>query len=216
MSAKITALLPAVLIRIFAFAGFFSAAILLVNAAKRAGIIPTSPFTQLAAPLAQVAAIGLVIGAYVVLSRPAGALATLGAVLSVTALAGLVGVEFVLNLVFPYVDQGVIAVLRAGPLGIALTVVSMVFLLGTVVFMLALWRTSSVPKAVVILYTLSSVPIALRTVFPESVLQLGLVGLAIAAAFLAFWILRNVPRASNNVRQQLAEPMHNTVTGNVG
>ncbi|WP_205484170.1 hypothetical protein [Arthrobacter sp. Alg241-R88] len=216
MSAKITALLPAVLIRIFAFAGFFSAAILLVNAAKRAGIIPTSPFTQLAAPLAQVAAIGLVIGAYVVLSRPAGALATLGAALSVTALAGLVGVEFVLNLVFPYVDQGVIAVLRAGPLGIALTVVSMVFLLGTVVFMLALWRTSSVPKAVVILYTLSSVPIALRTVFPESVLQLGLVGLAIAAAFLAFWILRNVPRASNNVSQQLAESTHNTVTGNVG
>ena len=196
MSAKINALLPAVLIRIFAFAGFFSAAILLVNAGKRAGIIPTSPFTQLAAPLAQVAAIGLVIGAYVVMSRPAGALATSGAVLSVTSLAGLVGVEFVLNLVFPYIDQDVIAVLRAGPLGIALTVVSMVFLLGTVVFMLALWRTSRVPKAVVILYTLSSVPIALRTVFPETVLQLGLVGLAVAAAFLAVWILRNVARTT--------------------
>ncbi len=196
MSAKINALLPAVLIRIFAFAGFFSASILLVNAGKRAGIIPTSPFTQLAAPLAQVAAIGLVIGAYLVISRPAGALATSGAVLSVTSLAGLVGVEFVLNLVFPYVEQDVIAVLRAGPLGIALTVVSMVYLLGTVVFMLALWRTSSVPKAVVILYTLSSVPIALRTVFPESVLQLGLVGLAVAAVFLAFWMLRNVPRTT--------------------
>jgi len=194
MSSKIQVLLPVVLIRIFAFAGFVSAAILLINAAKRAGIIPTSPFTQLAAPLAQVAAIGLVIGIYVMISRTAGALATLGAVLSVTSLAGLVGVEFVLNLVLPYVDQNVVAVLRAGPLGIALTVVSMVFLLGTVTFMLALWRTSTVPKSAIILYTASSIPIALRTVFPETVLQLGLAGLALAATFLAVWMLRSIPR----------------------
>jgi hypothetical protein len=196
MSSKIEVLLPAALIRIFAFAGFISAAILLVNAAKRAGIIPTSPFTQLAAPIAQIAAIGLVIGMYLLVSRKAGALAASGAVISVTSLAGLVGVEFVLNLVFPYIGQDVVAVLRSGPLGIALTVVSMLFLLGTVIFMLALWRTSSVPKGAVILYTASSLPIALRTVFPETVLQLGLVGLAVAAAFLATWMLRDIPRTT--------------------
>jgi hypothetical protein len=196
MFSKIPLLIPAVLIKLFAFAGFVSAAILLINAAKRAGIIPTSPFTQLAAPLAQVTAIALVIGIYLLISRKAGALATTGALLSVTSLAGLVGVEFVLNLVFPYVDQSVIAVLRAGPLGVALTVVSMLFLLGTVIFMLALWRTSSVPKGAVILYTASSIPIALRTVFPETVLQLGLVGLAVAATLLAIWMLRNVPRTT--------------------
>jgi len=194
MSSKIQLLIPAVHIKIFAFAGLVSAAILLINAAKRAGIILTSPFTQLAAPLAQVTAIGLVIGIYLLISPKAGALAATGALLSVTSLAGLVGVEFVLNLVFPYVDQSVIAILRAGPLGVALTVVSMLFLLGTVVFMLALWRTSGVPKGAVILYTASSIPIALRTVFPETVLQLGLVGLAVAASFLAIWMLRNVPR----------------------
>ncbi|WP_461171443.1 hypothetical protein M1D93_10005 [Arthrobacter sp. Z1-9] len=196
MSSKIQVPLPAALIRIFAFAGFISAAILLVNAAKRAGIIPTSPFTQLAAPIAQIAAIGLVIGLYLLVSRKAGALAALGAVISVMSLAGLVGVEFVLNLVFPYIGQDVVAVLRSGPLGIALTVVSMLFLLGTVIFMLALWRTSSVPKGAIILYTASSLPIALRTVFPETVLQLGLVGLAVAAAFLATWMLRNIPRTT--------------------
>jgi hypothetical protein len=193
MSSKIAVPLPAALIRIFAFAGFISTGILLVNAAKRAGIIPTSPFTQLAAPIAQIAAIGLVIGLYLLISRKAGALAASGAVISVTSLAGLVGVEFVLNLVFPYIGQDVVAVLRSGPLGIALTVVSMLFLLGTVIFMLALWRTSSVPKGAIILYTASSLPIALRTVFPETVLQLGLVGLAVAAAFLATWMLRSIP-----------------------
>jgi hypothetical protein len=193
MSSKIQVFLPSVLIRIFAFTGFLSAAILMVNAAKRAGVIPTSPFTQLAAPVAQLAAIGLVIGIYLVVSRKRGALAASGAVLTVTALAGLVGVEFVLNLVFPYVDPSVIMSLRAGPLGIALTAVSVLFLLGTVVFMLALWRTSSAPKGAVLLYTASAIPIALRTVFPETALQLGLVGLAVAIIWLASWMLRNVP-----------------------
>ncbi len=196
MSSKIEVPRPTALIRIFAFAGFISTAILLVNAAKRAGIIPPSPFTQLAAPIAQIAAIGLVIGIYLLISRKAGALAASGAVISVTSLAGLVGVEFVLNLVFPYIGQDVVAVLRSGPLGIALTVVSMLFLVGTVIFMLALWRTSSVPKGAIILYTATSLPIALRTVFPETVLQLGLVGLAVAAAFLATWMLRNIPRTT--------------------
>jgi hypothetical protein len=196
MFSRIQVYLPAVFIKIFAIAGLLSAAILLVNAAKRAGVIPTSPFTQLAAPIAQIAAIGLVIGIYVLVSRQAGALGAAGAVISVLALAGLVGVEFVLNLVFPYVDPGVIAALRAGPLGIALTAVSMLFLLGTVVFMLALWRSSSVPRGIVVLYTASVIPIAFRTVFPEMVLQLGLVGLAVAIIGLAIWMLRNVPEKS--------------------
>ena len=204
MSSRIEVLLPAVLIRIFAFAGFVAGAILLVNAAKRAGIIPTSPFTQLAAPIAQVAAIGLVVGMYLLISRKAGMLAASGAVISVTSLAGLVGVEFVLNLVFPYVGQDVVAVLRSGPLGIALTAVSVLFLLGTVIFMLALWRTSTVPRGAIILYTVSSIPIALRTVFPETVLQLGLVGLAVAAAFLGTWMLRNTPRPTAAAVQSAA------------
>jgi hypothetical protein len=193
MSSKIQVSLPAVLIKVSAFAGFLSAAILVVNAIKRAGVIPTSPFTQLAAPVAQMAAIGLVIGLYLVTSRKTGALGASGAALTVISLAGLVGVEFVLNLVFPYVDPGVIMALRAGPLGIALTAVSVLFLLGTVVFMVALWRDSSVPKGAVLLYTASAIPIALRTVFPETVLQLGLVGLAAAIIWFASWMLRNVP-----------------------
>ena len=193
MSSKIQVFLPAALIRIFAYSGLLSGAILVVNAAKRAGIIPTSPFTQLAAPVAQLAAIGLVIGIYLLISRTTGALAASGALLTVTSLAGLVGVEFVLNLVFPYVDPGVIMALRTGPLGIALTAVSVLFLLGTVVFMVALWRASGIPKGAVLLYTASAIPIALRTIFPETVLQLGLIGLAVAIIWLATWMLRNIP-----------------------
>ena len=48
---------PATLYRIAASAGAGSALILLINAAKRAEVIPTSAFTQLVAPLAQILAL---------------------------------------------------------------------------------------------------------------------------------------------------------------
>jgi hypothetical protein len=193
MSSNLQVLLPAALIKVFAVAGFLSAVILVLNAAKRSGIIATTPLTQLAAPVAQLAAIGLVIGIYAVTSRRAGTLGLSGAALSVTALAGLVGVEFVLNLVFPYVGRDVAAMLRSGPLALALTAVSVLFLFGTVVFMAALWRTSSAPRGAILLYAASTIPIALRTVFPETVLQLGLIGLAAAITWLTAWMLRNIP-----------------------
>lgn len=208
MSSDIQVLLPAALIKVFAVAGFLSATILVLNAAKRAGLIPPSPFTRLAAPVAQLAAIALVIGIYLVISRKAGVLGITGAALSITALAGLVGVEFVLNLVFPYLDRDVVAVLRQGPLAIALTVVSTLFLVGTVVFMLTLWRTSTAPRSAVLLYTASAIPIALRAVFPETVLQLGLIGLAAAISWLTVWMLRNIP---NETATEVSD--RETVTG---
>ena len=55
---------PATLYRIAAVAGCGSAAIVLVNAAKRAEVIPTSAFTQLVAPLAQILALALVTALY--------------------------------------------------------------------------------------------------------------------------------------------------------
>ena len=52
--------IPSTLHRIAAVAGGGSAAILLINAAKRAEVIPTSAFTQLIAPLAQILALAFV------------------------------------------------------------------------------------------------------------------------------------------------------------
>jgi hypothetical protein len=102
----------------------------------------------------------------------------------------LVGVEFVINLVFPYVTPEIVAELRAGPLGTALLVTSIAFLLGTICFFTALWRVPGSPKIAIVVSVLSSVPIALRTAFPEVVLQIGLVGLAIGVTMLSFWLLR--------------------------
>jgi hypothetical protein len=176
---------------VFVIAGFISAIVLVVNAAKRAEILALSPATQLAAPLAQLMAIGLIVGIYVATPAIRGRLGSIGVVLYVASLVALVGVEFVINLVFPYVAPEIIGELRAGPLGIAFTVASVSFLLGTISFYSALWRVAGSPKVAIIVSVLSSVPIALRTAFPEVVLQIGLVGLAVGVSMLAIWLLRS-------------------------
>jgi hypothetical protein len=62
-------------------------------------------------------------------------------------------------------------------------------------------------RSVVLPYTADVIPIAFRTVFPETVLQLGLVGLAAAITWLAIWLLRNVPEIAggNAAREPTAQ-----------
>ena len=176
--------------------GFASALVLLINAAKRAELIPVVPITQLVAPLAQVFAIGLVIGIVVAARALHGLIGSIGATLYVAALAGLVGVEFVINLVFPYVERATIDALLEGPLAVAFIVASVTFLTGTLLFFGAFWREPGSPKIAIAIAVVSSVPIALRNMFPEVALQIGIVGLAVAVAWFAVWLLRRTAHSA--------------------
>ena len=91
---------PATLYRIAAAAGCGSAVVLLINAAKRAEVIPTSAFTQLIAPVAQILALALVTALYFAFGRRTGIFGLVAFLLNAFALSALVGVEFVINLVF--------------------------------------------------------------------------------------------------------------------
>ena len=179
---------PATLYRVAAAAGCGSAVVLLVNAAKRAELIPTSAFTQLIAPLAQILALALVIALYLAFGRRAGTFGLVAFLVNGFALAALVGVEFVINLVFSDLPTSTVDALRAGSLGIALTMASILFLLGSVAFVVAMLRTREVPTAPLILYAVGAVPISLRAFVPEAVLDLGLVVLAVGVGWLAFWL----------------------------
>ncbi len=192
---------PATLYRIAAAAGCGSAVVLLINAAKRAEVIPTSAFTQLVAPLAQIMAMALVTGLYFAFGRRTGTFGLVAYLLNALALSALVGVEFVINLVFRDLPPDTVAALRAGSLGIALTVASILFLLGTLGFVTAMLRTREVPLAPLVLYAIGAMPIALRAFVPEAALDLGLVVLAVAIAWLAVWLFG---RSSQIASQQRA------------
>jgi hypothetical protein len=186
----------ATLYRGAAAAGGGSALVLLINAAKRAEVIPTSALTQLVAPLAQILALILITGLYVGFGRRAGRLGLAAYLLNAFALAALVGVEFVINLVFAELPPDTIEALRAGPLGTALTVASVLFLLGTLTFAVAMIRTRDIPIVPMALYAVGAVPVSLRAFVPEAVLDLGLLALAVGAGGLAAWLYRRATTIS--------------------
>ena len=179
---------PATLYRVAAAAGCGSAVVLLVNAAKRAELIPTSAFTQLIAPLAEILALALVTALYLAFGRRTGTFGLVAFLLNAFALSALVGVEFVINLVFSDLPDNTVEALLNGSLGIALTSASILFLLGTLAFVTALLRTRELPTAPLVLYAVGAVPISLRAFVPEAVLDLGLVILAVGIAWLAIWL----------------------------
>ncbi|WP_020392615.1 hypothetical protein [Kribbella catacumbae] len=176
------------LYRSAAVAGLASAMVLLVNTAKRAELIPTTAATQLVAPLAQVLALGLIMALFARTGRRSGTFGVVAFGLNFAAIALLVGVEFILNLVFPRVDSATVEALRAGPLGVALTVASILFLISTTVFAASLWRREGPPRPALILYAVGAVPVSLRAAVPEAALQAGLLLLAIAVCWLSAWL----------------------------
>jgi len=184
-SARSTALGNATLYRIAASAGYGGALILLVNAAKRSGLIATTDLTQLLAPLAEILALGLVTGLFLAFGRRAALFGTIAFVLHFISLASLEGVEVVINLVFSKLPMETIAVLVAGPLGLVLTISSLLFLFSTLAFVATLAIGTRVPYVPLALYAVGAVPISLRAFVPELALDLGLVTLAIGVVWLA-------------------------------
>jgi hypothetical protein len=179
--------------RLAAVAGLASAVVLFVNAAKRAGLIPISPATQLVAPLAQALAIILVVGLAAVAMRQSSRYSSVALALNVLGLAAVTGVEWVINLVFVGLDPTQIAALRAGPLGTAFLAASITFLLGSILYCIALLRDGKAPQIPVIAYAMATVPIALRAFVPELVLDVALGLLGASVTWIAFWMLRSHP-----------------------
>ena len=182
---------PTTFYRIAGTAGAASALVLFVNAAKRADVIPTSTFTQLVAPLAQILALAFISALYVRFGRRAGTFGLVAFLLNAVALASLVGVEFVINLVFNDLPKSTVDDLRAGALGVALTAASVLFLIGTLTFVAAMIQSREIPTAPLVMYAVGAVPVSLRAFVPEVALDLGLVTLAGGIGWLAIWLLNS-------------------------
>ena len=180
-------------IRLAGAAGLGSAAILFVNAAKRAGLIELSAATQLVAPLAQALAIILVVGLAAIAMRQSSRYSAVALALNVLGLAAVTGVEWVINLVFVGLDPAQIAVLRGGPLGTAFLAASILFLLGSILYCIALLRDGKAPRVPIIAYAIATLPIGLRNFVPELVLDLALGLLGASVTWLALWMLGSRP-----------------------
>jgi hypothetical protein len=180
-------------VRLAAASGLAAAVVLFVNAAKRAELIPVSSATQLAAPLAQALAIILVAGLATAALRQSSKFSSISLALNVLGLAAATGVEWVINLVFVRLDPSQIAALRSGPLGTAFVAASMVFLLGSILYCVALLRDGKAPRIPTIAYAIATIPIAMRNFVPELALDLALALLGASVIWLALWMFKSRP-----------------------
>ncbi len=178
------------LYRLSAVAGFLCALILLVNAGRRGGVIAGSDLTHVIAPLGEIFGLVAISGLYFRQQGRTGRLGLIGYGLNFVGMAGLVGAEFILNLIFPTLPAAQVGTLLAGPTGAVFKATSVLFLVGAILFGAAMWRIAVLPRPAVLLYALGCVPIGLRGVLPAFTLPIGLAGVAAALVWLSVELLK--------------------------
>ncbi|MEW9553430.1 hypothetical protein [Nonomuraea sp. NPDC050783] len=171
--------------RVAAVAGLVCALLLVVNAARRGGLVAETALTHAIAPFAALAGLLAVTGIYLVIRGSAGVLGLVGYVLNSAGLAGAFAVEYILHFVFPYLGGGTVAALVAGGTGRAFLVTSVVLVMGVVVFGVAAVRSGTMPVVAVGLYVVGMLPGSLRNLVPEPVYLGGLLMAALGVAGMA-------------------------------
>ena len=169
------------LFRLTALAGLASAVVLVFNFLRRAEVVPDVAGTQALAPLSATFGLVAVTGLFLWHRSEgrAGAAATAGYATNLLGLTGIVGIEYIANVIFPRLDDALVDDLVAGPAGTVFLVISVVFLLGVLAFTGVLLRGRLVPRTTAVLYGAGFAAIALRTLLPEAAVAAG--GFAAAA-----------------------------------
>jgi len=189
---------PNTLYRLAGQAGVVAGIMLLFNTARRVGIVPENTLTHSIAPIAAFLAPFALIGIYFWQRERSGALGLWGFALSAVGLVGLAAIEFTLHYVFPLLDKQVVDRLVDGRTGTGFLFISVLFLTGTVLFGLTLWRAGRFSRPAVILYVVGFVPTALRAVVPAPVVSIAFVLGSVALAWLSATLVLAVARIAPN------------------
>jgi hypothetical protein len=195
---------PTTLYRLAGQAGVATGVLLLFNDARRVGLVPENALTHQVAPIPAFLAPFALIGLYLWQRERSGALGLCGFALNLAGLVGVAAIEFTLHYVFPLLDKETVDRLVNGRTGTGFLVVSIVFLSGTVLFGLAMWRADRFPRWAVIFYVVGFVPTALRSVLPAPVVSVGFVigsaAIIWLSVVLVLAVARTAPSATSPAR----------------
>lgn len=184
---------PTRLYRPAALCGLACALVLTVNAARRTGAIPTTAVTHAVAPLAETFGLLALIGLYLPHRERSGRAGLAAFTLNFVGLCGVLGAEFIINLIFPALTTAQTDSLLHGLTGKVLTIASIVFLLGAATFGTMLWRLALLPRPATFAYVIGSALIALRGVLPSAVFDTGVFIAAAGIGALSIALARLTP-----------------------
>jgi hypothetical protein len=182
------------LFRLTALAGVASAVVLVFNFLRRAEVVPDVAGTQALAPLSATFGLVAVTGLFFWHRREGrvGAAGTVGYAVNLFGLTGVLGIEYIANVIFPRLEDAEVDELVAGPPGTVFMVISVVFLLGVLAFTGVLLRGALVPRAAAALYGAGFAAIALRSLLPEAVVASGGFAAAAGLAVMSLILYRQV------------------------
>jgi hypothetical protein len=189
------------LYRLAALAGLVCAVVLVVNSARRVGLVPDTAVTGTIAPLAGLAGLFALTGLYLIQRGPAGAFGTVGYALNFAGLSGVFAIEYTLHFVFPGLSSEQITDLLEGATGTAFAGTAAVLVIGALLFGAASLRARVLPAPAVGLYAIGMVPGSLRSVVPDPVYLTGLVVAAVGIAWLSLALWRRTSRRPAGDRQ---------------
>ena len=184
------------LYRLAGQAGIATGILLLLNDARRVGLVPENALTHQIAPIPAFLAVFALIGIFLWQRERSGPLGLWGFALNLAGLVGVAAIEFTLHYVFPLLDKQTVDRLVDGRTGAGFLIVSIVFLTGTVLFGLSMWRAGRFPRSAVILYVVGFVPTALRSVLPAPVVSLGFVLGSVAIIWLSVALVLAVAKTA--------------------
>ena len=182
------------LYRLCAGTGMYSAFQLVCNVARRAGALPDTALTRGVAPLSAIFGLLALTGLYLWQRQETGRLGLVGYALNAVGLAGSVGIEYVLNYVFPYLGKRTVDMLVHGAAGTIFLITAVVFMLGALLFGMATLRAGKFPALSVPPYALGSILLSLRNTLPEWAVTVGGILAALAVTWLSVVLWTAVSR----------------------
>ncbi|HET9144018.1 hypothetical protein [Actinophytocola sp.] len=166
---------PTTLYRLAGWAGVLTGVLLLLNDARRIGIVAANDLTHSIAPIPALLAPFVLTALYLWQRERTGVTGLLGYLLNTAGLVGAFAIEFASHYVFRFLDRETVESLLDGRTGTGLLVVSVIYLTGIILFGLATWRAGRFARWLPAAYVIGFVPTALRTVLPDAVVSAGFV-----------------------------------------
>jgi len=161
------------LLRSTAAVGLLTALLLLVNDARRVGLLPDTDLLTALAPLPALLALPALVGLGLGQRERAGRVGALGAALLLAGTAGLLVVEFSTHYVFRGLDPAAVAGLVTPRVRAGFLIVAALFALGTALFAAGGLRAGRYPRWALGLFAVGFLLAATRGSTPDWVVSLG-------------------------------------------
>lgn len=183
---------PGTLYRLSAWAAILSGLLIIIKKLLVELLLPLNPITNAVGSFGLFLGLFALTGLYVYQREASGRLGLIGYLINWFGLAFVSGVDYARLYILPYLSQNEIQVLLAGPTKLVFLSCALFFLLGVLLFGVALLRTGVFPRLAILLYMLGFTLYSLLFFLPVLVVRIAETGGALGVIWLGYAMLTSL------------------------